>query len=658
MLMGIQSLLRLEVKLMNDELLEKYKKDWKDFVTNGIINDDVEEFVKRSWLRCKEKKVNYNLGEGKLIAKEELEKERENNKELISIALPIMQNLNDLVMGTGFALVLTDRNGLILEVIGEESILNETKKLNFVPGAIWSEEYVGTNAIGTSLWEDKPIQIIGAQHYCKSHHNWTCSAAPIHNPSGDIIGCIDMSGHSEKAHTHTLGIVVAASYSIDNQLLLSQTHAILSSTVEAVSDGMIIVTDDYKIKLVNKSGEKILGAESDRLIDLDIRNILGTRIFKHTEAFLDRIDWVFIIDEKKIPCSVKVSNINIGEKTKGMAISFKEMKTVQHTVNLVYGNKATYTFEDIVTNSDTLKMAIKEAQKFARTKGCVLIEGESGTGKELFAHAIHNMSSRSKGPFVAINCASLPKDLFESELFGYEKGAFTGANKEGKIGKFELANEGTIFLDEIGELPLDFQAKLLRVLDDFTVTRIGGKWPKKIDVRIIAATNRNLLEEVKKKNFREDLYYRINVFRVYIPPLREREGDVFLLAQHFLSRLNKTNNTSKTFSRKFLDCLNLYPWYGNVRELENTIERAFYLCEGNVITSECLSKEIFLGNKSKAKNEDLDFSSIRTTEELILKNALAKTGGDVLKASEILDMSKSTIYRKLKLLDINPKEYR
>jgi PAS domain S-box-containing protein len=643
---------------MNDELLEKYKKDWKDFVTNGIINDDVEEFVKRSWLRCKEKKVNYNLGEGKLIAKEELEKERENNKELISIALPIMQNLNDLVMGTGFALVLTDRNGLILEVIGEESILNETKKLNFVPGAIWSEEYVGTNAIGTSLWENKPIQIIGAQHYCKSHHNWTCSAAPIHNPSGDIIGCIDMSGHSEKAHTHTLGIVVAASYSIDNQLLLSQTHAILSSTVEAVSDGMIIVTDDYKIKLVNKSGEKILGAESDRLIDLDIRNILGTRIFKHTEAFLDRIDWVFIIDEKKIPCSVKVSNINIGEKTKGMAISFKEMKTVQHTVNLVYGNKATYTFEDIVTNSDTLKMAIKEAQKFARTKGCVLIEGESGTGKELFAHAIHNMSSRSKGPFVAINCASLPKDLFESELFGYEKGAFTGANKEGKIGKFELANEGTIFLDEIGELPLDFQAKLLRVLDDFTVTRIGGKWPKKIDVRIIAATNRNLLEEVKKKNFREDLYYRINVFRVYIPPLREREGDVFLLAQHFLSRLNKTNNTSKTFSRKFLDCLNLYPWYGNVRELENTIERAFYLCEGNVITSECLPKEIFLGNKSKAKNEDLDFSSIRTTEEIILKNALAKTGGDVLKASEILDMSKSTIYRKLKLLDINPKEYR
>ena len=643
---------------MNDELLEKYKKDWKDFVANGIINDDVEEFVKKSWLRCKEMSVNYNLGEGKLIAKEELEKEREKNKELISIALPIMQNLNDLVMGTGFALVLTDRNGLILEVIGEEGILNETKKLNFVPGAIWSEEYVGTNAIGTSLWENKPIQIIGAQHYCKSHHNWTCSAAPIHNPSGDIIGCIDMSGHSEKAHTHTLGIVVAASYSIDNQLLLSQTHAILNSTVEAVSDGMIIVTDDYKIKLVNKSGEKILGVESDKLIDLDIRNILGTRIFKHTEAFLDRIDWMFIINEKKIPCSVKVSNINIGEKTKGMAISFKEMKTVQHTVNSVYGNKATYTFDDIVTNSDTLKMAIKEAQKFARTKGCVLIEGESGTGKELFAHAIHNMSSRSKGPFVAINCASLPKDLFESELFGYEKGAFTGANKEGKIGKFELANEGTIFLDEIGELPLDFQAKLLRVLDDFTVTRIGGKWPKKIDVRIIAATNRNLLEEVKKKNFREDLYYRINVFRVYIPPLREREGDVFLLAQHFLSRLNKTNNTSKTFSKKFLDCLSSYPWYGNVRELENTIERAFYLCEGNVITSECLPKEIFLGNKSKAKNEDLDFSSIRTTEEHILKNVLSKTGGDVLKACEILDMSKSTIYRKLKLLDINPKEYR
>ena len=641
---------------MNDALLEKYKKDWKDFITNGILNDDLEEFVKRSWIRCKESSVNFNLGEGKLIAKEELELEREKNKELISIALPIMQNLNDLVMGTGFALVLTDSKGLILEVIGEESILNETKELNFVPGAIWSEEYVGTNAIGTSLFENKPIQIIGAQHYCKSHHNWTCSAAPIHNPNGDIIGCIDMSGNCEMAHNHTLGIVVAASYSIDNQLLLYQTHAILSTTVEAISDGMIIVTDDFKIKLINKSGEKILGVESDNLMDLDIRNILGTRIFKHTEAFKDRIDWVFLVNDKQIPCSVKVSNINIGEKTKGMAISFKEMKTVQHTVNSVYGNKATYTFEDIVTNSDILKRSIKEAQKFARTKGCVLIEGESGTGKELFAHAIHNMSNRSNGPFVAINCASLPKDLFESELFGYEKGAFTGANKEGKIGKFELANEGTIFLDEIGELPLDFQAKLLRVLDDFTVTRIGGKWPKKIDVRIIAATNRNLLEEVKKKNFREDLYYRINVFRVYIPPLREREGDVFLLAQHFLSRLNKTNNTYKTFSENFLEYLSLYSWHGNVRELENIIERAFYLCEGNVITSECLPKEILL--RGENEDENLDISSIKTTEELIIKNALTKARGDVLKAGELLDMSKSTIYRKLKLLDINPKAYR
>ncbi|MBC7088030.1 MAG: sigma-54-dependent Fis family transcriptional regulator [Tissierellales bacterium] len=641
---------------MFEEVLDKYKENWTKFVKEGILADDINDHIKRSWIRCSMNALDTNHGQGKLVSKEVLDEEKEKNKELISIALPIMKNLNDIVMGTGFVLVLTDAKGLILEVIGEDKILEETKSLNFVPGAIWSEEFVGTNAIGTCIYEDRPIQIIGAEHYCKSHHGWNCAASPIHNSNGEIIGCLDMSGHSKNAHSHSLGIVVAASYSIENQILLYQSHAILRASVEAVSDGMIIVTEDYKIKMLNKAGEKILGLEANMLYDEDIRNILGTRIFKHKEAFKDRIDWVFIIDEKKIPCNVKVSNIVIGQKTKGMAISFKEMKTVQNTVNLVSGNKAMFTFNDIVTNSDNLKKSIKEAQKFARTKGCVLIEGESGTGKELFAHSIHNMSNRSNGPFVAINCASLPKDLFESELFGYEKGAFTGANKEGKIGKFELANEGTLFLDEIGELPLDFQAKLLRVLDDFTITRIGGKWPKKVDVRIIAATNRDLLEAVRKKNFREDLYYRLNVFRVYIPPLREREGDIFLLAQHFLSRLNKTNNTTKTFSKDFLNSINLYEWYGNVRELENIIERAYYLCEGNIIKLEHLPDEIF--SRIPVIETNNKMLTLKYGEKIVIKKALLSTNGDVLRAGELLGMSKSTIYRKLKQHDINPKEFK
>ncbi len=287
---------------MVEEVLEKYKGNWTKFVMEGILEDDVDDYIKNSWIRCSKNSLDINLGQGKLISKEQLEREKEKNKELIAIALPIMQNLNDLVMGTGFALVLTDKNGLILEVIGEEKILKETRNLNFVPGAFWSEEYVGTNAIGTSIYENRPIQVIGAQHYCKSHHDWTCSAAPIHNADGDIIGCLDMSGHSDKAHSHTLGIVVAASYSIENQLLLYQSHAMLKSSVEAVSDGIMIVTDDYKIKLVNKSGEKMLGVDANTLYDVDIRDILGTRIFKHTEAFKDRIEWVFIINDKRFYC--------------------------------------------------------------------------------------------------------------------------------------------------------------------------------------------------------------------------------------------------------------------------------------------------------------------------------------------------------------------
>ncbi len=202
----------------------------------------------------------------------------------------------------------------------------------------------------------------------------------------------------------------------------------------------------------------------------------------------------------------------------------------------------------------------------------------------MFAHSIHNFSSRRKGPFIAINCAALPKDLVESELFGYEKSAFTGASKDGNPGKFELANKGTIFLDEIGELPLEIQSKLLRVLDNHTITRIGGNYERKLDVRVIAATNRNLNEEINKNNFRGDLYYRLNVFNVRLIPLRERPEDIELCADYFLQRLNDKNpGINKSFDKDFINSIVNYNWPGNVRELENVIQRAYYLSKDEII---------------------------------------------------------------------------
>ncbi len=640
---------------MSWEFLEEIKIDWERYINTGEVSDRVSPVIKKSWKRCKQTGVDPYGGIGEKLNDDEFFGVMHANRDLIEVAKPIMENLNSLVLGTGFVLVLTDKNGIILHITGEKSVEDDARRLNFCAGSSWLENKVGTNAIGTCLVEEKPIQTIGAEHYCMGHHPWTCSAAPIKGTGGEMVGVLDMSGYSLGAHKHTLGIVVAAAYSIENQLSLKKSYAILDTTVESIADGMIIVNENFGIHRINKAGERILGIRGGELDKSDIREILGDNIFRGEDSFSKRVDWDFTFNDKRIPCNVKITPIEIEHEKKGMAILFREMKDVHQTVNVVSGNKANYTFDSIITGNEKMLRAIKEAQKFARTRGCVLLEGESGTGKELFAHAIHNHSSRSNGPFVAINCASIPKDLVESELFGYEKGAFTGAVREGKVGKFELANGGTLFLDEIGELPLDLQAKLLRVLDDFTVTRVGGKVAKKLDVRIIVATNRDLLEETRRKTFREDLYYRLNVFNVKIPPLRQRDEDEILLAEHFLKRLNLAHHTNKKMSREFRVCLGRNQWKGNVRELENIIHRAYHLCEESLITEDLLPDELF---NDKSDENYYGSLTIKEQEKECIKNALEKANGNVIGAGDMIGLSKSAMYRKLKEHRINPKQYK
>ena len=644
-----------EVDRMTLEFLDEIKGNWVRYIDHGEISKDVSPMIASSWKRCREAGVDPYGGTGRRIDEDEFEEILQSNRELIEVAKPIMENLNSLVLGTGFVLVLTDKNGVILHVIGEKIVEDEARALNFCPGSSWVEVEVGTNAIGTCIHENKPVQTIGAEHYCIEHHPWTCSAAPIKGDEDDLVGVLDMSGYCLGAHKHTLGIVVAAAYSIQNQLSLKKSYAILDTTVESMSDGMMIVDESFRIKRINKAGDRILGIREGQLDGSDIREYLGEHIFRESDAFTKRIDWDFTVQKTKIPCNVKIAPIEIERGKHGMAILFREMKDVHQTVNVVSGNKATYTFDSILTQNPTMLRAIREAQKFARTRGCVLLEGESGTGKELFAHSIHNHSSRRNGPFVAINCASIPKDLVESELFGYEKGAFTGAVREGKIGKFELANGGTLFLDEIGELPLDLQAKLLRVLDDFTITRVGGKVSKKLDVRLIVATNRDLYEETRRKTFREDLYYRLNVFNVKVPPLRERGDDAAILAKHFVGRLNQTHETDKKISANFLKSIEGLQWKGNVRELENTIHRAFHLCEGNMIDEDLLPEDLCPHEEGEDSYGSL---SIKDQERDVIERALIKANGHVIQAGDIIGLSKSAMYRKLKQHRINPKTFK
>lgn len=310
----------------------------------------------------------------------------------------------------------------------------------------------------------------------------------------------------------------------------------------------------------------------------------------------------------------------------------------------------------LIGKSPQMIELMKRVQKVARAKTTVLILGESGTGKELIAKAIHYLSDRAQEPFVPINCAAIPRELLESELFGYEKGAFTGAETR-KLGKFELADRGTIFLDEIGEMEPSLQAKLLRIIEDGMVERIGGVKPLQVDVRIIAASNRDLSEEVSKGRFRDDLFYRLNVFPLYVPPLRERKEDIPLLVEHFLKKFSaELKQPLKKVSKEAMDILLSYSWKGNVRELENTIERALILSDGETLGPEHLSLITQVSRPESLFNlipmdgslEETSRAALRIVESERIKRALIHTKGNKLRAAEVLRVSYKTLLTKIK----------
>ncbi|MEW6585935.1 MAG: sigma-54 dependent transcriptional regulator [Nitrospirota bacterium] len=309
----------------------------------------------------------------------------------------------------------------------------------------------------------------------------------------------------------------------------------------------------------------------------------------------------------------------------------------------------------IIGKSEKIVAVAQIVRKVAPTKTTVLLIGESGTGKELFARAIHNLSGRQQYPFVPINCAAIPRELLESELFGHEKGAFTGADSK-KLGKFELADKGTVFLDEIGDMDLVLQSKLLRVIEDGQIERVGAEKSVKVDVRIIAASNKDLGKAVEEKKFREDLYYRLNVFPIRIPPLRERREDIPLLVEYFINKYClELKTSSKSISKEALDLLTLYHWKGNVRELENAIERAVILCDGDMIMPDhfVLDRHLQTEPADKAFSADGTLEAVakealRAAETRRISNVLKETRGNKTKAADILKVSYKTLLTKIK----------
>ncbi|KGO15499.1 sigma-54-dependent Fis family transcriptional regulator [Clostridium botulinum] len=620
-----------------------------------------------------ERSVYFGIEENRVFPKKilkgkEITNNIERNQSFLKVASPFIDILYDFLKGSEFFIILTDKEGCILKIIGDKEVMDIADNLNMVVGAFMSENSIGTNAMGTAIKEDIPIQISEREHFIKAYHRWTCSAAPIHDIDGDIIGCLNLTGDRDRVHSHTLGLVVAAVKSIENQInvdntnkKLLETYQYMNTIVDSISSGIYVVDFRGKIKTINKAACNILGIEDKDVLDKNVENILPNwhHIFERIKNGKPYEDKEAVLNDKLIKgrYNVSATPIQIENKIIGMVIVFKEIKTVLDLVNKYSGMRAVYNFEDIIGESKEIKKVINYAKSISSSPSTVLIEGESGTGKELLAQSIHNYGDRRENSFIALNCGAIPKSLIESELFGYEDGAFTGARRGGHAGKFELANGGTLFLDEIGEMPLDMQVSLLRVLQEGYVTRVGGDKIIPVDVRIIAATNKDLKKEVEKGTFRQDLYYRLSVIPIKLPPIRERKGDLPILIKYFFRiKSIKLNKPMPHIKEDIYHNMLQYNWPGNIRELENFIENIVNLRGDSSFILEEDFKNIEDKHNFHENNIGLLYNNkIRTLEEIekeAIINTVNEYNRNMSQSAKALGITRATLYSKLKKYNI------
>lgn len=646
-------------------LQEKMSCAWRQFIETGRIDTQVvRPEVAESWTRCGELKIDPHAPKLPVrLDEKELEQVMAENQILTATALPFMESLCDAARGGDFILSLTDRNAVVLEVFGDEEIVELGRGNNYKRGCVRTEAAVGTNAICLALSERKPIQLIGAEHYKVGHHCWMCAAAPVFGPDAELLGTVTLTVLLSKANSLTLGMVISAAEAIHDRLcegearhLGVRSQALLSSVLNTITEAIVTIDTSGLVTNVNPMAANLLGIRPEAAVGKSALKLFPGNP-ELASVLIDRKDsGPFEVTagdaEARTRLIVTPYFMRSEAGTEGAFLMLRARKDHLNDVRDITGFSATYRFEDIIGRSPPMRQQIELGRMAAKQNTRILITGETGTGKELFAQSIHNESPRRDGPFVALNCGAIPRELIESELFGYKGGAFTGSRKSGHVGKFELADGGTLFLDEINTMPLDLQSKLLRTLQEGTVTRLGDSKPVKVDVRVVAATNEDLYEKSREHAFRMDLYFRLSVFEVSLPPLRERGDDIALIAEAVLQGIAaKLGKPHLSLSQEALELLGRYPWVGNVRELENVLEMAAIVCTGDVLEPPHLAyrmKGLNAPATSRPKAvQHPPVQPLRDTELDLILTAMQENDGNVALVSRRLGISRSTIYRRM-----------
>lgn len=620
------------------------------------------------------------------ISHEDYEATRKRYRTLVDEARPLLSEINQLDLSNNYIFELIIEEGTSLLQIGDYE-----RKFYISEQSIFNESTMGTNAHSLCMRQKSPLVIVGPEHYCSALRDLAAVAAPILDKDGSAVASLLLiqdlpqnpwteeyrkllsqakalissiaSTIESRAKFHAAKTVLENVSSKINTIKVSSQRSqdVLEAAFLSSPDIVFAVNTNGLIEQASAEAARLLATDTGALRGKHLDELFGKNFSAkfsstnlQTQLITAKNGVSYHASIHPIPGTKdKEQNGYVLRLTPAQANDSTQKAKTPHVGSIL-------TFDDILGKSPEIQTTIKLAKRYAPTMENILIEGESGTGKEYFAQAIHH-AARPQGPFVSLNCAAIPAHLIESELFGYEAGSFTGADRKGSAGKIELAHGGTLFLDEIGDMPLDLQATLLRVLENKQVMRVGGKKYKQVDFRIIAATNRGLMNMVEEGTFRDDLLYRLSILVLSIPPLRERQGDCEFFAQHFLEQCRIKNPDGPIrISPAALAKIRQYRWPGNVRQLKNTISSSYYSATTDAIEVENLPLYLVHEGKgapssssspsilSNVSADDPESLSLQKLEESAIKLALLHSDNNVAKASELLQISKATLYRKIK----------
>jgi sigma-54 dependent transcriptional regulator, acetoin dehydrogenase operon transcriptional activator AcoR len=661
---------------------------WERFNAGLVRRDELRDryhhMLVGEWERCTALGVDVAMNRGRRLSDVEFAQRRADERVLLDRSLPVIDDVGRYLRDVPGIMILTESTGCILHISGEQRIRELAAETSgIIDGSMWGEGVAGSNGIGTALSKRHPVHVFSSEHFCEGWHGWSCAAAPIFEPDGQtLLGVIDFTTVDDDYRDQTLGLTVSLANSIQAQISL---HRELERRVLLAAFGDCArryPNDD--IVALDHAGRAVMQTPSDRCA------ALVARMSPHGGgAALPARE---VIDIAAPDGVQHIGSIAIlGDTTRQASTQ------PAHVAQPLAGNAATdatglndgadiVRFGDFVTSDPATRRMIADVQRVAPADVNILIFGETGTGKELLARHIHASSPRRLLPYIAVNCGAISEALLESTLFGYVRGAFSGADPRGRAGYFESARGGTLFLDEIGELPRPMQAALLRVLEDGSFQRIGSCETQHATCRIIAATNRRLEEEVASGRFRRDLYYRLKIVRHEIRPLRARACDIPLLTRQFVASLaRKHGRTAPRVSAEAQSILNAWHWPGNARELRNVLESAV-LCADDLITPDCLPNDVLPARGGQASTARGDgpgeapmaapdhaasgrvagstaepvstgrLESVLECERRIIISTLCACR-KVSAAAKQLGMARSTLYKKFERLGIDQNQY-